>query len=382
MWTNNEIKSLTMLYPNSFNVDIADKLNKTKKSIDNKGYQLGLKKSVELLNKRNNMGNLARIANGGRNLTYDKLKEIASKYKTRIDFITNDGAAYNTARLKGFLDDICSHMTVVKFSIPQLILREIVDSILNCKSSYNNRKAIKPYEIDVYYGDFKLGFEFQGIAWHKNNKNDIIKSNLAIDKGIKIIYINEYNGSRDYENDIKKQLINNLLEINTLTNKKISKDDILNCKIKNIYLELYNKNELIDIAKTYNCFIKFKNEKRSIYIKLLKMNLINEATSHMINKSINKHEFTDEYLTSTINNYDNLTDFRKKELVIYKHIKRINKDYLLDGLIRKQTFNLDEIKNTINKYTKKGDFIKNHPKMYKFVRRGELKYLLKSRFNK
>lgn len=382
MWTNNEIKSLTMLYPNSFNVDIADKLNKTKKSIDNKGYQLGLKKSVELLNKRNNMGNLARIANGGRNLTYDKLKEIASKYKTRIDFITNDGAAYNTARLKGFLDDICSHMTVVKFSIPQLILREIVDSILNCKSSYNNRKAIKPYEIDVYYGDFKLGFEFQGIAWHKNNKNDIIKSNLAIDKGIKIIYINEYNGSRDYENDIKKQLINNLLEINTLTNKKISKDDILNCKIKNIYLELYNKNELIDIAKPYNCFIKFKNEKRSIYIKLLKMNLINEATSHMINKSINKHEFTDEYLTSTINNYDNLTDFRKKELVIYKHIKRINKDYLLDGLIRKQTFNLDEIKNTINKYTKKGDFIKNHPKMYKFVRRGELKYLLKSRFNK
>lgn len=375
MWTIEKIEKLKELFPNNFNKDISLEINETLYSINVKKNQLKLEKSKDFKTMISKLGNKKRIDNGGRNLTYNKLKEIASKYKTRIDFISGDGSAYKSALSKGFLDDICSHMTVVRFSIPQLILREILDSILDCKSSYNNRKAIKPYEIDVYYGEFKLGFEFQGIAWHKNNKNDIIKSNLAIDKGIKIIYINEYNGSRDYENDIKKQLINNLLEINILTDKKISKDDILNCKIKNIYLELYNKDDLIDIAKTYDCFIKFKKEKRSIYRKLLKMNLIDEATSHMDNKIIRKHQFTDEFLITLINNYDNLTDFRKYELIVYKHIKRLKKNELLRNLKRKVTYSIEDVKNKIKEYNNKTEFIKNNTKMYKFMRVNKLIYL-------
>lgn len=378
MWTTNEIKILNELYPNNFNKEIAEKLNKTLSAINLMGYRLKLKKNKNLLDKRNKLSNDSRIKNGGRDLNHENLKKIASKYKTRIDFIRDDGPAYNTARLMGILDEICSHMTVMKFSIPQLILREITDTILNSKSSYNNRKIIKPYEIDVYYDDFKLGFEFQGIAWHKDNKNDIIKSDLAISKGITIIYIHEYKNSRDYENDIKKQIINNLSIINEISNKNINKNEIINCKIKNIYLELYNKEELLSIAKNYESFIDFKNKENPIYRKLLKMKLIKEATEHMGDKKINKHKFTDEYVISIINNYNNLTDFRKKELVIYKHIKKTNKDYLLVTLTRKPTFSLEEIKKTINNYTKKSDFIKNQPKMYKFIRRGKLKYLLNS----
>ena len=158
-------------------------------------------------------------------------------YKTKIDFKNNDDPAYQTALTRGILKEICNHMTVMKFSIPQLITRDILDNLLKLKGNYNDRKIIKPYEIDIYYSDFKLGFEYQGIAWHKNNTNDIIKSKMAIEKGIHIIYIYEYENSREYEKDIKQQIINNLLLINKITNKEISENDVLNYNVNNIYLD-------------------------------------------------------------------------------------------------------------------------------------------------
>jgi hypothetical protein len=372
MWTTNEIKELIELYPDNFNYVIAKKLNKTISSINNMGYRLKLKKTNSLLKKRNQLSNDSRIKNGGRNLTYENLKNIAKKYKTRIDFIREDGPAYNVARIKGFLDDICSHMTIIKFSIPQLILREITDSILNVKGSYNNRKIIKPYEIDIYYDDFKLGFEFQGIVWHKNNKNDIIKSELAKTKNIEIIYINEIENSRNYERDIKNQLINKIKLINKLSGKNLKKSDIKNCVVKNIYLELYNKEEMMDIAKSYKSFIEFKTKEKSIYRKLLKLKLIDEATKHMIDKKINKIKLDDEFLKIIISKYDNLTDFRTENLNLYKHIKRVKKDFLLKDLARKKRFSINEIENLFKTYNSKTEFIKENPKMYRFIRRNKL----------
>lgn len=333
MWTNDEINKLIELYPDNYNNDIAIILNKTKSSIDNKGYYLKLKKNNKLLEKRNNLGNKVRIDKGGRNLTFELLKKIASKYKTKIDFKNNDDPAYQAAINKGFLKKICEHMTVMKFSIPQLITRDILDNLLGFESSYNDRKIIKPYEIDIFYPEFNLGFEYQGIAWHKNNKNDLIKSKIAIDKGITIIYINEY--TRNYETEIKDQIINILPLINKITKKSINKIDVLNYKVKNIYLDLYNKDELLKIAKNYKSFNLFKTNENTVYRKLCRMKLINEATLHMDDKKISRFNFSDEELILLVNSYDNLTNFRKEHLKIYKHIKRVKKDYMLAKLSRK-----------------------------------------------
>jgi len=372
MWTTNEIKILTELYPNNFNRDIAKKLNKSLSAINNMGYRLNLKKTDLLLNKRIELANKSRIKNGGRDLSYENLKQIAKKYKTRVDFIREDGSAYNVARIKGFLDDICSHMTIIKFSIPQLILREITDSILKINGSYNNRKIIKPYEIDIYYDNFKLGFEYQGIAWHDNNKNDKLKSKLASEKNVKIIYINELKNSRNYEKDIKKQLIDYIPIINEICDKNISDKDVINCKIKNIYLELYNKEEMLEIVKTYKSFVEFKTKEKSIYRKLLKMKLIDEATEHMKDKKINKLNLDDKYLKNIILKYNNLTDFRRENLKLYKHIKRVKKDFLLDELKRKKSFSISEIENIFKTYKNKTEFIKENKKMYAFIRRNKL----------
>ena len=178
MWTKEKINRLRELFPNEYNKNLSNILAETLYSINVKKNQLGLKKSKEFKTKYSRLGNKKRIENGGRDLTFENSNQIALKYKTRIDFIHGDGAAYRSARIKGYLDDICKHMTVMKFSIPQLILREITEQMFGIKCSYNNRKVLKPYEIDVYYEEFLLGFEYQGIAWHLNNKNDVQYSKL------------------------------------------------------------------------------------------------------------------------------------------------------------------------------------------------------------
>ena len=116
---------------------------------------------------------------------------------------------------------------------------------------------------------------------------------------------------------------------------KLTKNDILKYKVNNIYLTLYNKEELLNVAKKYTSFIEFKNKENKVYRKLLKMKLINIATSHMLDKKINKLTITNEEIIKIVNKYGNLTDFRKEELKLYKHIKRLKKDFLIINLKRK-----------------------------------------------
>jgi len=375
MWTKEKINLLKELFPNEYNKNLSNILGETLYSIKVKKNQLGLKKSKDFLTNISRLGHKKRIENGGRDLNFENLKTIALRYKTRIDFICGDSAAYNSARIKGYLDDICKHMTVMKFSIPQLILREITEQMFGLKCSYNNRKALKPYEIDIYYNDFNLGFEYQGIAWHLNNKNDEIKKNLAELKNINLIFLHET--SRNYEQDIKEELISNIGLINQLSNKNVTKKDILNIEVKNIYAELYNEAELINVVKKYDSFTLFKKEQLKVYRKLCKLKKIDIATNHMPDKIIAKHNYSLEYIKNTISNFNNLTDFRREQLQLYKHIKRVKLDYLLDDLERKPLYSEADTIEKINQYKYKCDFIKENKQMYNVIRKGDLKIHLK-----
>ncbi len=322
-WNELETNRLIELYPNNRNEDIATKLSKTKSSVINKAHKLKLKKNIsfksEMVVKRNK--------SIGRDLTDEFLKDIAFKYKTRSDFQKNDPSAYSSSRKKGILDQICSHMTIMNFSIPQLILKDIMDSLLKENSLYNDRKTIRPYEIDIYYPNLKLAIEYNGKGWHKNSKTDEIKLKLFKKNDIKIIYINENN--RRYEEDIKKQLIENLGIINSCINKQITELDINFCVIGNIYLKLYNKEDLINVAKKYDTFKEFVKLEKSVYSKLGKMKLLDEATSHMKDKrrfhSINS-------IKQIVKKYEFLKDLIEKDKGVYLHIKRNKLEYLIDHL--------------------------------------------------
>ena len=81
------------------------------------------------------------------------------------------------------------------------------------------------------------------------------------------------------------ELIKILPTINNIVTNKISTDDIDNIEVVNVYLEVYNKEELYSIAKTFNSKKEFRNENLSVYNKLYRMGLLNDATKHLSKKN-------------------------------------------------------------------------------------------------
>lgn len=369
-WSKEEIKKLIELYPDVENEIIAKEFNVNITCIENKSCRLKLLKSPafksRMIAKRNKMV--------GRDLTFELLKEIALKYKTRGEFQFGDASAYTTARINGFLSEICKHMTVMKFSIPQLILKDIMDSLLKSKSIYNDRQKIKPYEIDVFYPQFKLAFEYQGKAWHKENKKDYIKLKILKTMGISIIYIIENN--RRYEEDIKNQIIFYIKDINKICNTLITEKDILEHVIGNIYLELYNKEELVNIAKKYNSFKEFIKIEKKVYYKLSKMKMLDEATEHMKDR---RRPYTRTQIENIIKQYINLGDLIKNNNNVYNYIKKNKLEYLISHLhskFKRLDFTLDDIKQKIKQYTTKIMFRKENKQMYDFLKSKKMTYLL------
>lgn len=80
-------------------------------------------------------------------------------------------------------------------------------------SCYKDKTILKPYEIDCYCPDFKIGIEFNGIYWHSNLQKEkdyhIKKSKLAEEKGIRLIHIYE----NEWEDKRTKLIIESMLKI-------------------------------------------------------------------------------------------------------------------------------------------------------------------------
>jgi hypothetical protein len=280
----------------------------------------------------------------GRDLTKEKLQEIALKYKSRGEFQLLDGSAYTTARIAGSLDEICKHMISQSFSIPQLILRKILELILKEKLLYNSRKIISPYELDIFIPDYNLAFEYDGKGWHKNNTNDEIKNELCLEKNIKLIRIVENN--RNYIEDIKNQLILNLNIINDHCNKSIIEKDInkIENSILNDYINKYTWSEdnILEIVNKYDNIGDFVKDQNSLYNKILKSKQLEKYTSHMSRKHIN---WIIETIKIEIEKYEYLQDFYEKSYGCYLHVKRNKLDYLLSKLKtkRKTKWSYEEI---------------------------------------
>lgn len=94
----------------------------------------------------------------------------------------------------------------------------------------NNKNILKPYEIDLYNNDLKIGIEFNGNYWHGENIKEKNyhqeKSKIAEEKGIFIYHIFEYEWNTKKERIINQ--LNNLLKVNS------QKIGARNCIIKEV----------------------------------------------------------------------------------------------------------------------------------------------------
>lgn len=317
-WTLEEIEFLNENFPNKFTSEIAEFLNRTEYSVNLKANKLGLKKSKShkslCISKRNKMV--------GHQWTKKELITIGKQYTCRSEFQKDNSAAYSAAKKMGVLDEICSHMINKSFSIPQIILKSIINKLFDTTLVYNDRTTLKPYELDVYLPKYKLAFEYNGKGWHKENKNDLLKNNLAISKGIKIITIFENN--RNYIVDIKNQLINHLAELNNYIN--VNGIDILKIEIENPYKDVYNLDSLMRLCQSYHSFKDFYSENYGVYIKISKLGLIDSCTSHMCCRRKKRNIIE---VKEIISRYDTLLDFIKNESSTYQFVKKNNLDYLI-----------------------------------------------------
>jgi urease gamma subunit len=363
-WNEDEIKKLKELYPDNSNKYLSMLLNKTESSIINKAYRIGLKKSKKY--KEVIINNLiTRNKERSINLDLEEIKIIASKYKSRSEFKKKDSSVYNIARKISVLDEVCSHMIKQSFSIPQLILFDIITNLFkNENIFYNYRKLIKPYEVDIYVEN-KIALEYDGKRWHECDSID--KNKLISEKKIDFIKIVERN--RNYEEDIKSQLIEN---INILNKYDISKKDIMSIKID--YDKIYSS--ILDINDVYNEIKNYKNisdlmmRNNSLYNKINKLNNYDDLVSCIRVRNT----YSDEYILDKVKRYEYLNDFIKKEANLYLYIKRKNKNKLnnyLEKLKRKKRkvtidYCIDVIKN--NNIRTKYQLRKIDPSIYQWMK--------------
>lgn len=274
-WSDEEIKYFVENYSDTSNEDLCKNLGRSLKSITCKASRLNLVKSQEhrsiQIGRRNKM-----VA---RDLNYNTLKEIASKFRSRGEFQKEDHSAYSAARVAGYLDDICSHMIPVSYSIPQIVLKNLISKLITDNYLYNTRQIIKPYELDVYLPDFNLAFEYNGKGWHLNNENDSKKDKIAKSKGITIITIIE--NSRRYEEDVKNQMVKLIPKIYKLTNIKLTKKQILDCELPNPYDGVLDVEKINEITQKYTDFTEFRKSEILLYQKLSRIKMIDQFTSHM-----------------------------------------------------------------------------------------------------
>jgi hypothetical protein len=229
-------------------------------------------KSQELIDKR-----VITFSNNMRNKYIELLKPHGIKdidYKNKIAYFHCDNCNkdfelpldlfHNRKQTKTTL---CTHCNPIDSSISgqELQLQNYIKNIYNGNIILNDRNLLTPYELDVYLPDLNIAFEFNGLYWHnelyKENNYHLKKTELAENKGIKLIQI--YEDDWTYKQEIIKSMIMNCLkmtinkiyarkciikEIDNKTTKEFLNNNHLqgnvNCKIK---IGLFYNNELVSL---------------------------------------------------------------------------------------------------------------------------------------
>lgn len=146
----------------------------------------------------------------------EKIIKEAIKHKTRSDFFSNAGSAYNMARKMGIFEEVCTHMKLSGVSSrPEKSLLSIIkhnfpkaQTLRDRKVKIENKPHIQGFDLDIYIPELRKAIEFDGEYWHSVDglkrsrshwpQKDIeeyhkIKDNYFSSKGIKIFHVEEKN---------------------------------------------------------------------------------------------------------------------------------------------------------------------------------------------
>jgi len=174
-----------------------------------------------------------------------KIILLSKKYNLKIEDIVDDNIVlvcdkcdnkfvatyqqlYNRFLYNTPLCTICN--PIESLSYVETEFQEFISKNYNGKIFLNNRKIIKPNELDVYLPELNLAFEFNGLYWHSERYKDdnyhLIKTEMCEKLDIQLLHI--WEDDWNFKKDIVKSIILNKLGKNS--NKIYARK----CKIKEI----------------------------------------------------------------------------------------------------------------------------------------------------
>lgn len=140
--------------------------------------------------------------------SFEKYLDNLPKENRTISYIANDlSVIYDVIRNRYIKWNLYNKYSLQQFrSTPELEIVEFIKSFYTKNIQINTRQIIKPFELDIYLPDIKLGIEYNGEFWHKHKKEtDKKKQNLCNKQNINLITILE----QDYINN-KIEVLNNI----------------------------------------------------------------------------------------------------------------------------------------------------------------------------
>ena len=200
----------------------------------------------------------------------------------------------------------CSLEKINKISFLELELFDFVKSLNINNIQTSNRNILHNKELDLYFPDYNIAIEFNGIYWHSDKYKDkyyhINKTNECLSKNIKLIHIFE----DEWIN--KKEIVKSMIKNNfNIFDNKIN---INQCEIKEITEDLsfqfFIKNNIYDFIKSDKYIGLYFENKLVSLISFIKNKII--QFSDILNTEINKSQ---EIL---INYY--LNKYKSKNLII------------------------------------------------------------------
>ena len=119
---------------------------------------------------------------------------------------------YNRYRIKSEICTICNPINCPK-SGSEISIIKFIKEVYNNQMIENDRNIIKPFEIDIYLPELKIGFEYNGLWYHsseyRKSNYHYLKQNKAKESDIKLITI--WEDEWVYRNDAVKSFILNKL---------------------------------------------------------------------------------------------------------------------------------------------------------------------------
>ena len=234
---------------------------------------------------------------------------------------------------------------------------EFISNYVKCNS--NDRKIIKPYEIDIYIPDLKIGIEYNGLLWHSDRFKDdrnyhLKKLELSNSNNVKLIQI--FEDEWLFKKEIVKSRLLNIIgktpnkiyarkcEIRTIKSSEVRSlldlNHIQGFVGGSIYLGLFYNSELVSVMTFGSLRKNLGQESKEGSFELLRFcNKLNTTVIGGASKLF-KH-FVKKYNPQEVISY---ADRRWSEGNLYKNLgfeflsKSIPNYYYTKGLIRENRF--------------------------------------------